>query len=292
MRIMTSNIWGDFFNNPPKGRDAQLYSIYKKYNPDVLGFQEVTKAWYESSLFESLKSDYYFVGTECFNSDNCTPLAVKKEYSLIAKGFERLEDTPDASKTITWAVLERNGIRFAVCNTHFWWMRGLEPLAAKQCHGVVDFTPQDHENLRLKNAAQLVDLTKLLQSKFSCPVFAFGDMNAMLDEEIFNIYTQNGLFILINIAQEKDCTCSHHGNPVRNEKGEFFGVRATKDYVALFRKNLLRPKSAELPEYYSSIDHIIGAGNSFMVKQYRVIEEQDALNATDHSPVFADIEFI
>ena len=114
----------------------------------------------------------------------------------------------------------------------------------------------------------------------------------MLDEGVFDVYTQNGLLILINIAQEKDDTCSHHGNPVRNDKGEFFGVRATKDYVASFREVLLRPKGTDLPDYYSSIDHIIGLGNSFTVKQYRVVEDQDALNATDHSPVFADIEFI
>ena len=66
MRIMTSNIWGDFFNNPPKGRDKNLCLAYKKYNPDVLGFQEVTQSWYGSSLFETLKTEYNFVERNVF----------------------------------------------------------------------------------------------------------------------------------------------------------------------------------------------------------------------------------
>lgn len=113
MRIMTSNIWGDYFNNPTVGRDEQLYGIYQKYNPDVLGFQEVTKGWYNSSLFESLRRDYYFVGIERFAANNFVPLAIKKDFSLLAKGFEYLENTPDVSKAITWAVVRRNGVVMA-----------------------------------------------------------------------------------------------------------------------------------------------------------------------------------
>ena len=74
MRIMTSNIWGDYFNNSTIGRDDKLYGVYQKYAPDVIGFQEVTKGWYESSLFEKLSKDYYFIGTELFGSKNYVPI--------------------------------------------------------------------------------------------------------------------------------------------------------------------------------------------------------------------------
>ena len=30
MRIMTSNIWGDYFGNEVSSREGQLYSVYKK----------------------------------------------------------------------------------------------------------------------------------------------------------------------------------------------------------------------------------------------------------------------
>ena len=128
MRIMTSNIWGDYFGNPTRGRDDKLWGIYRKYAPDVLGFQEVTGGWYESSLFEKLSGDYYFVGTELYDFKNYVPMAIKKEIQLLAKGFEYLTDTPDSSKAITWAVLhnEADGKLFGVCNTHFWWMGGKE----------------------------------------------------------------------------------------------------------------------------------------------------------------------
>jgi endonuclease/exonuclease/phosphatase family metal-dependent hydrolase len=45
-------------------------------------------------------------------------------------------------------------------------------------------------------------------------------------------------------------------------------------------------------DYMASIDHIVGLGDGYKVLQYRVVEDQDALDASDHSPVFADIEFI
>ena len=38
-----------------------------------------------------------------------------------------------------------------------------------------------------------------------------------------------------------------------------------------------------------SIDHI-GAENRTAAERYIVVTDQDALDATDHSPVFADIE--
>ena len=54
MRIMTSNIWGDYFNNPVELRQEGLLNVFKKYSPDVLGLQEVTKSWYESKIFKEL----------------------------------------------------------------------------------------------------------------------------------------------------------------------------------------------------------------------------------------------
>ena len=37
MRIMTSNIWGDYFGNPVDERLDQVLTIYRKYAPDILG---------------------------------------------------------------------------------------------------------------------------------------------------------------------------------------------------------------------------------------------------------------
>jgi endonuclease/exonuclease/phosphatase family metal-dependent hydrolase len=43
--------------------------------------------------------------------------------------------------------------------------------------------------------------------------------------------------------------------------------------------------------YHLSIDHIVGLGDGFTVKEYRVIEDREALDASDHSPIYADVFF-
>lgn len=275
MRIMTSNIWGDYFGNEVSSRENGIFSVFEKYDADVIGLQEVTESWYKSRLFKNLSENYNFVGTEIFNSRNHTPLAIKKEYSIIANGYERLCDTPDKSKSITWAVVENKDYRFAVCNTHFWWMNGQQSEADKKILFPVvgDLAYADaetHNKLRTKNAEQMSSLMKRLSEKYSCAVFAFGDMNTTISAEVFKIYKENNIHHLWDDAPEKDYMCSIHGNPERGEDGLFHGKKTTDDYIL-------------------SIDHIVGLGKNFSVSRYRLAEDQEALDATDHSPVYADI---
>lgn len=254
MRIMTSNIWGDYFGNPVDVRIDNIYGVYKKYDPDILGLQEITKRWYDSGLFERLSEEYDFVATEIFGSNNFVPFAFKKSYKLISKGYEYLDETPDATKGISWAVLKGEDEKvFAVCNTHFWWMTGPE-----------------HDAIRVKNAEQLTFVMKLLAERYSCPVFAFGDMNSVLASEVFEVYKENGIKHLHDIADVKDNVSSHHGDPKKAEDGTYHGEKTTND------------KSF-------SIDHIIALGDGFKTSQYRIVEDKEALDATDHSPVFVDI---
>lgn len=288
MRIMTSNIWGDYFGNPPRGRDENLLTVYARYSPDVIGFQEVTRAWYESALFEKLSEGYYFLGTECIDSKNAVPMAVKKEFSLLAKGFEYLEGTPDESKAITWGVVEKDGKRFALCNTHFWWMKGGESEETKRHHGVLSWSAEDHHGLRAKNAEQLSRLMQYLHARYLCPVFAFGDMNAPIYASIFEVFAQNGIRKLFDLAKERDTAATIHGDPQRTESGAYRGKEAAADYLARVGRKMGVPEG--LTEgYHFSIDHIVGLGDDLTVCAYRVIRDREALDATDHSPVFADI---
>ena len=256
MRIMTSNIWGDYFNNPVEDRQDLLYDVFMRYQPDILGFQEVTKSWYASNLLEHLSAEYAFAGTEAYNNINFVPLAYKKDYLLLAKGYERLLYTTDRSKAITWAVLKHPEEEkvFAVCNTHFWWKSGPE-----------------HDLVRTENAKQLVAVMKSLHEKYDCPVFAFGDMNTVLSSDVFKVYAENGIQHLYDLAKKKKDVSSHHGDPQPDENGKLRGKKT--------------PKGREF-----SIDHIIGMGDGIQVTEYCVVEDQDALDATDHSPVFVDVE--
>ncbi len=254
LRIMTTNIWGNYFNNPPGNRKDNMYKVYEIYEPDIIGFQEVDKSWYESGMLEQLSAEYTFVGTSLCDNVVFVPLAFKKKYNLIAKGFEYLDYTTDTSKSIAWAVLSAEDKKFAVCNTHFWWMTG-----------------EVHDLVREKNAAQLSRLMKALAERFDCPVFAFGDMNCTCTSGVFTkVYPKAGVSMLYNEAIEKDDISSHHGDPVKNEDGSFTGAKTEKDHT-------------------HSIDHIVARGEGYKVLTYKIVTDQYALDATDHSPVYADI---
>jgi len=275
MRIMTSNIWGDYFGNPTAIRDDQLFEVYKKYAPDVIGMQEVTASWYQSSLLKNLSADYYFIGTELFEPNNYIPLAIKKKSTLLAKGYEYIEQPYDLSKGVTWAVVKlQDGRIVGLCNTHFWWMQGPE-----------------HTRCRNSNAEQLSEIMRYINRRYSCPVFALGDMNASMSDTIFDIYRAHGMAPLIELAEQRDSTCSHHGNPVRGDDGRYHGSKVSQERLVRMRQRLGVDENSDEFDYMASIDHIVGLGDGYKVLQYRVVEDQDALDATDHSPVFADIEF-
>ena len=97
-------------------------------------------------------------------------------------------------------------------------------------------------------------------------------MNTTLSSDVFEVYSQNGVKHLHDLADQKDNMSSHHGDPVCGENGKYHGKKTEND------------KSF-------SIDHMIVLDDKVKVSQYRIIEDQPALDATDHSPVFCDVEF-
>lgn len=176
MRIMTSNIWGDFFGNEVSSREGQLYEIYKKYVPDILGLQEACGSWYKSEMFTALEKDgYLFLGTHLIHLE---------QYQAMP-GMPLYEGASSV------------------------------PLLVKK------------EQIR-----------------------------SLLDEA--------------DIASE---VSSYHGDPVRGVDGRYHGQKTQLD-----KKH--------------SIDHMVGYGESYHVREYKVVEDQDALDATDHSPVYVDVELL
>ena len=279
MRLMTHNIWGDYFGNAVDERIDDIVNIYRSYTPDVIGFQEVTRSWSESDLFSLLAEDYRFVGIDRFYSDNYVPIAYKKDLELVAKGFERLRGVPDRSKAISWMVLKSpDGQAFGVCNAHFWFMSGFEPEEkkigiSKGFGEIAFFTNEQHKNVRADNARQLIALMKQLADEYTCPIFGIGDMNCTLRSRVFTDVCKNeNIPHLYDLAKEKDDICSIHGYPVKTAEGKWHGDAPSKDHTW-------------------SIDHMIAHGNGFEVQAYRTVTDHPALDASDHSCIFADIEF-
>lgn len=258
LRVMASNIWGDYFGNEVTRREDQLFDVYMRYSPDVIGMQEATKTWYGSKLFERLKEKYVFTDVSAYVQHNFDPLLYDKtRFNLVDCGFVKYDDTPDPSKAVNWAVLEdkESGKRFAVMSTHFWWKVIGDP---------------EHDALRVSNARQLNECGKNIKEKYGCPVIAFGDFNSYVSSPCMQFLYENGWRETQDCAKIADKVSTHHGDPVRGEDGFYHGKPTANGSER-------------------SIDHIIFLGDVDPLL-FRVVEDQDALDATDHSPIFADFE--
>lgn len=253
MRIMTCNIWGDYFGNPVEERQASFAKLFLDKLPDVIGIQEYTSSWYKSKLFSDVADVYQPITV---GENNYTPLLYQAvKFRVLTSGWELYHQTPDNSKSVTWAVLEemKTGKRIGACNTHFWWKQRPEDIP-----------------VRVMNAEQLSVIVRRLAAEYRVPVFAFGDLNCTFHTEEFQTLLKNGFVPLVETAQSADRVSSWHGDPVRDAQGVYCGTRTENDK-------------------HCSLDHILAFGYDGTPLQYRVVEEQYILDASDHSPVYVDV---
>lgn len=257
IRLMSSNIWGDYFGNEVSGRDRQLEGIYRKYLPDALGLQEMTQSWWQSPIWDELKGLYEFVYVPTDGKINYTPLLYNAEKLRVHdSGWHLYHEELDASKGFTWAVFiakEQPEHKFAVFNTHFMWRNGVE-----------------FDIIRRYNAMELTSAMERISHTYACPVFFMGDLNCTDSSLAWKYFNQQGWVTSHAIAKERSEMSSWHGDPVRGEDNRYYGE--TTD---------------EAKE--CSIDHIGMKAETAVTKQAVVIDA-DALDATDHSPIYADIE--
>ena len=255
VRLMTSNVWGDYFGNEVELRDVQLLGVMKKYAPDVIGMQEVTSAWQASELFNGLAGDYELVPAKEEGEQNFVPLFFRRDrLELVECRYKLFHSFLDSSKGYTWAVFKEreSGKLFGVLNTHFWYK-----------WDVAD------EALRCYNAKDMLAELNFIEEKYGCPAFFMGDMNCGLGSQTWQMLHELDYLDCCECADEFSPQSSWHHDPKRGADGRFHG-RTT----------------AEPNEF--SLDHI-GVRKGTKVLKQLVIEDQDALDATDHSPMIADI---
>ena len=111
---------------------------------------------------------------------------------------------------------------------------------------------------------------KFLSNKYNCPSFMFGDLNCFITSEAYKTFLNEGLIPLYDIASEKEDITTYHGYPQRGDDNRYHSAMVNKSREFAF-------------------DHILGYNGDFKVSIYKVITDQDALDATDHSPVYVDI---
>lgn len=260
VRIMASNIWGDYFGNPVDIREEQLGKIYEKYDPDILAMQEATPAWNNSKLYAAMKDKYTFVTSPEAPDNNYVPLVYRTGmFEELESGFVKFPDTPDKSKGATWAVLKhiQTGKLLAVFGTHFWYQKFGDP---------------EHDALRVSNAHLITKCADELCTKYDIATVALGDMNSFPNAPAIQYLRKTGWRLARDHAKYTSDVSTHHGDPQRGEDGLYHGRRTTLTWE-------------------HSIDHIAYRGN-IMPERFVVIEDQDALDPTDHSPIYCDFAMV
>ncbi len=258
IRIMSFNIWGDYFGNPVEERENGIGQVISTYSPDILGIQEATASWNGSELFKALKNEYAFVDVSAYVENNFVPLLYKKDkFELIDSGFIKYPDTPDPSKGATYGVFKEisSSKLISVFCTHFWW----------QHFGVLE-----HDLLRISNAALLTAKAFETVEKYNSPAVGMGDLNSDHSMPTLTYLCNAGWKLTQSDAVESSNISSHHGDPIRGEDGKYHGSKTDKDHT-------------------KSIDHIFFRGD-IAAKKFYVVEDRFALDASDHSPIYCDFE--
>ncbi|MCR4572264.1 MAG: endonuclease/exonuclease/phosphatase family protein [Lentisphaeria bacterium] len=258
IRMMSWNIWGNA-QKVPAEREQPIIDVVKRYSPDIIALQEVHPDWHKSRLFTESTDEYETVMEPLGKFPCHVPVMFKKSrWTMVAHGLHLYHTSLDRSKGFTWVLLQdkATGKKVIAASTHFWWKGGPE-----------------NNYIRTINAKETNDVLTELQKKYDAPVAIGGDYNCWLVSQPMNILKNNGFRSAAEIAPEATQASSHHGNPMKGEDGKFHGKRREKDDI---------PKT--------SIDHIMIRGEQVDVKRFVIVLEQDALDASDHSPIFMDFE--
>ncbi|MBR6076044.1 MAG: endonuclease/exonuclease/phosphatase family protein, partial [Victivallales bacterium] len=257
IRMMSWNIWGNA-QKVPAEREQPIIDVVKRYSPDIILLQEVHPDWHKSRLFTESTEEYETVMAPLGKFPCHVPVMFKKaNWTMLDHGLHLFHTSLDRSKGITWVLLQEKatGKKIIAASTHFWWKGGPE-----------------NNYIRTINAKETNDLLTALQKKYdNAPVVIGGDYNCWLVSQPMNLLKANGFRSAVEMTTDVTQASSHHGNPVKGEDGKFHGNRRAKDDI---------PKT--------SIDHIMVRGDQIDAKRFVVVLDQDALDASDHSPIFMD----
>ena len=274
LSMLTFNIWGDYFGNPPEERDLKEAGVILRWKPDIVAFQEVTPNFWKSRLFPELERNGYGIvrgdepdairraggkGLEGFV--NHVPLAYRRDrLECVASGYEIFHLKLTDNKGVTWAVLKDkvDGRRLIAFSTHFWY----------QANG------DESDAIRELNTKHCIGLFTRIKALFGdLPVIGGGDLNSLVGSIAHETFNRAGYLNARDLADEPDGRSSWHGDPVRDSQGVYRGTT---------RK--------ENDTHFTSLDHVFVEAEKLVVRKHRIVTDQEALDVSDHSPVFVTFE--
>ena len=165
IRLMTSNVLGNWRDGFIENRDDVMAEIYLDLCPDVIALQEFSARYRgeEKDLLSLVAPKYKEILTPVLNRshNNGTPLLYNTErVKVLDRGYYFFADgVCDNSKSITWAALEMidGGKRFVYASAHF---------------------IHTSEDARVIDGDQAKLLCDGLADFYNCPVMIGGDFNS------------------------------------------------------------------------------------------------------------------
>lgn len=176
MRVMSFNILCELWNSQAviEGREIPVIAPIYTYQPDILGLQEVSDAWYD--VLDPLFGDTYVIVDRktTKNETNFSPLVYNaKTVTLLEHGVRSLAVGGNGLRVLSWGYFERksDGARFVAINTH--WNAGSEA--------------KDDAD-RLAQAKEMATFVNSMKTKYACPIITTGDYNNRMSQEALQAY--------------------------------------------------------------------------------------------------------
>ena len=272
VRMMSFNVLSYKYNNQPPvdaTRIGNVTDTILRYLPDVVALQECDEKWYDA--LNTYLTGYKFVN---FDTEDQNKVNGYVNYSTIIYNTETLElieweqtplPTSDnvCGRNVTVAVFrnKESGKLFICMSTH-WCLT---------------------EKARSANATETLAKISEWQEKYpTTPIFLGGDFNAVDSESSISAFVDNtGIYDTKN-AVNKGIICNgyHIGTGMRVEDKDVTNpdhwIRGTFSFC------LSNVKSTE------NLDHIF-ATSGVTSLYYSVVVDRDALNASDHCPIYCDL---
>ena len=269
-RIMSANL---LFDATAEQRSPLIVDNMLYYLPDVIGFQEVNKVLYENVLEKLTKKGYTITSAQPdpnnmreseknsmskkYPSKNLVPIAYRTElYEEVESVFVMYRTTWTHTKGFTAAVfkVKQTGKLFAMINTH--------AALVISTYGLDRTNADLGAEWRIDNVAELIaEKNRIIQEYGNIPVFLTGDFNGGENEQYYSDILAGGMVNSRYVATESATLnlCTFHGRP---------GDMPTSDK--------------------SAIDHVFVTEGTLVIV-HSIETRQEALDATDHCFVYADI---
>lgn len=269
-RVMSANL---LFDATAEERSPLIVENMMYYLPDVIGFQEVNKVLQENVLDKLTEKGYALTSAQPnpdnmreseknslskkYPSRNLVPIAYKAElYEEVESVFVMYRSTWTYTKGFTAAVfkVKQNGKLFAMINTH--------AALVISTYGLDRTNADLGAEWRIDNVAEiLAEKNRVITEYGNIPVFVTGDFNGGENEQYYSDMLAGGMSNSRYVATESATLgiCTFHGRP---------GAMPTSDK--------------------SAIDHVF-VSEGTPVAVHSIETRQEALDATDHCFVYADI---